>query len=204
MMLTKMKVRSYVLAAHGALSLGLGLVLLYLHATMTDLFLEVIATAIATTLLIAALMMAAATDWIAAFTCRVKHLHQVIFYVLAGLWFAAIGFYVGSYPDVSMRLLLVLAAAHAAISGAWSISFILERNHGFAGRVVVLILGLISFLFASTLFLSEHAGPSDAIALLGAYTCFIGAKMLFFALRLWRLSARGASPAPLLGTARRA
>ncbi len=187
-MLTQVKVRGYVLAVHGALALSLGLALLYLRATMTNLLFEVVATAVAITLSIAALMMAALTDWIAAFAARQKHIHKAVFYVLAGAFFAAIGFYAVWYPEVSMQLLLILAAVHAAVAGIWSIFFILEHNHTLAGKIAVFVVGLISFFFASTLALSQHASNSDAIALLGAYTIFIGLKMLFFAWRLRKMS----------------
>lgn len=66
-MLREMNIRTKVLAIHGVSAICLGLAFLYLRSTMTDLLVEVFAIVIAIMLSAAALLVAALTDWFAAF-----------------------------------------------------------------------------------------------------------------------------------------
>ena len=65
-MLRSLKIRSYVLAIQGVMILGLGVVFLYLRANMTEDVFNIVDVGIAIMFTVAALIVGALADWIAA------------------------------------------------------------------------------------------------------------------------------------------
>jgi uncharacterized membrane protein HdeD (DUF308 family) len=181
-MLTAIKIRTYVLAIHGSLAIGLGLAFLYLHAVMTNLFFEAAVIVVAIMLLAGALLLAAISEWFAAFSEWMKHVHRVIFQLLAGIAFAFVGFSLGYYPQITLQWLVVFAAIYAVASGISAFSFAFKAKHHPRERRVMYIFGTASVLFSGMMAgLSRNMDNPLAIALLGAYLCLVGTKMLFFA-----------------------
>lgn len=176
------KLRTVVLAIHGSAALLLGLCLLYLHAMMTNLLFEVFAVVIAILFCAAALILAAIMDWFAAFTAEMKRLHQVTFYLLAGVAFALAGVFLGTYPLVTMEWLVIFAVVHALIFGISAFVYAFRANHHPQKRHAMYFFGAISILFSGVMGgLMRYLDESSATAVLGWYLCFVGAKMLFFA-----------------------
>jgi uncharacterized membrane protein HdeD (DUF308 family) len=133
-MLTNTRIRIGVLVVHGVLALGLGLVFFYLRALMDSPLFETAAVTIAALLAAAALLLAAISDWFAAFSEGMKDVHRLVFYVLAGLTFAVTGVVVGYYPQNTMQWLLGLTAAHALVFGGAAFAFALRTGHDAAER----------------------------------------------------------------------
>lgn len=182
-MLREMTIRTRVLAVHGSLAVGLGLVFLYLHATMTNLLFEVLAIVIALMLAAAAFLIAAFTDWFAAFDGGIKkHVHRFIFYLLGGLAFALTGVFLGYYPEVTMPLLVAFAAVHALAFGVSGLLLARKAKHHKLEHRAMYLFGVLSVLFSATMAaLYRTLDNASATAVLGAYLCFVGAKLLFAA-----------------------
>ncbi|MBT9330793.1 hypothetical protein [Paracidobacterium acidisoli] len=196
------KIRRYVLAIHGGIFLLLGIALIYLRATMTMVLFETTAILIAVILSAASLLIAAVTDWAAAFATEVARLHKIIYYMLTGALLAVMGFYIATFPDRTMRIMLLMAAAHAAAMVLWSAFYLFHRGHTAGARASILIPGLGSLAFVVVFIRLQQTGDREATGLLGAYAAFIGAKMLFLAWRLKSLSETTAAETAHPGTQR--
>lgn len=181
-MTTAIKIRTGVLAVHGALALGLGLTFFYLRATMTNLLFEAIAITIAILLSAAALILAAITDWFAAFSEGITHLHRFTFYALGGLAFVLTGFFLGYYPQVSMQVLVWFAVIHALAFGVSALAFAFKAHHHPLERRAMYLFGTASVVFSGVMAgWVRDLDNLSATAVLGWYLCFVGVKMLFFA-----------------------
>lgn len=189
-MTTTDKLRTVVLAIHGSLALLLGLALLYLHATMTNLLFEAFAVLIAVLLSAAALILAAITDWFAALTAGMKKLHRVTFYLLSGIAFALAGVFLGSYPLVTMQWLVIFAVVHALAFGIFAFLYAARAHHHVRKRRAMYLFGTISILFSGTMAgMVRNLDDPSATGVLGWYLCFVGMKMLFVAWEPWYLPA---------------
>jgi len=174
-------VRTGVLIIHGGIALALGLSFVYLSATMTNPLFEVLAVVVAIMLATAALVLAAITDWFAAFSAGMKSAHRLTFYLLAGMAFALAGLFIGYYPAIYMQWLLGLAALHALIFGTSAFAFVFTAGHHQLERRAMAVLGTGSVLFSGTLTAwIPYLDDRSAVALLGAYLAFVGIKLLFF------------------------
>lgn len=181
-MLISRNMRTGVLTIHGGIALVLGLSFFYLSATMTNPLFEALAVIGAIMLATVALVLAAITDWFAAFSAGMKSAHRLTFYLLAGIAFALAGLFIGYYPDVYLRWLVAFAALHALIFGISAFAFALSAHHHKLERRAMYVFGTGSVLFSGAMagwiaFLDDRS----AIALLGAYLFFVGTKLLFFA-----------------------
>ena len=201
-MLKDLIIRKVVLSVHGVLALMLGLAFLYLGATMTNLLFEAVAVAIAIVLATAALILAAITDWFAAFSEGRKRVHRFVFYILAGVALAVTGVVLGYYPAVTMQWLLVLAAIHSLTFGISAFAFAMRPALQPIRPRCLYILGTLSILFSGVTasMATLDIGNPAAAATLGVYLCFVGAKMFFFA---WNLDRAISHQEPLPATAHR-
>lgn len=174
--------RTGVLAIHGGIALILGFAFLYLSATMTNPLFQALAVVAAIMLATAALVLAAITDWFAAFSAGMKSAHRLTFYLLAGMAFALAGVFIGYYPQVYMQWLVGFAALHALVFGTSAFGFALSTEHHKLERIAMAALGTVSVLFSGGLAAwIQYLNDQTAVALLGAYLFFIGIKLLFFA-----------------------
>jgi hypothetical protein len=187
-MLKDTKIRADVLAVHGFLALVLGLAFLYLGATMTNLFFEAVAIVVAFVLSAATLILAGLTDWVAAAGEGWKRAHRLIFYLLAGTALAGTGLALADSSRVTMRWLLVFGAVHGLAFGVATLIFASKLRRHTLERLFFYLFGAASVAFSGVLtyFAGSDIGNPAAAAMLGGYLCFIGAKMLFFALTLYR------------------
>jgi hypothetical protein len=175
-------VRTGVLTIHGGIALVLGLVFIYLSATMTNPLFEALAVVAAIMLATAALVLAAIIDWFAAFSAGTKSAHRITFYLLAGMAFALAGVFIGYYPAIYMQWLVGFAALHALVCGTSAFAFVLTAEHHQLGRRTMALFGTCSTLFSGALAAwIPYLNDQSAIALLGGYLSFVGVKLLFFA-----------------------
>jgi Short repeat of unknown function (DUF308) len=197
-MLVSRSVRTGVLTIHGALALGLGLAFFYLSATMTNMFFEAFAVVVAIMLAAAALILAAITDWFAALSIDMKNVHRVMFYLLAGAAFTLAGVFLGYYPAVYMQWLMAFAAIHALVFGIASFVSAFNPRHDRHQHEAMGVLGTISVLFSGAMAAwMKYLDDRSATAMLGAYLCFVGIKMLFLA---WNSHRAGMKPRKLTET----
>jgi Short repeat of unknown function (DUF308) len=197
-MLNEIRIRSFVLIAHGVLALVLGLAFFYLRATMSNIFFEALSVAITVVLAAAALILAGLTDWAAAFSEGIKHMHRLAFYLLSGLALAIAGFLTGTFTVITLRWLTGLAALHALVFGIYAVALAARACHPARDRGQMAVVGALSVMF-SALLAAQSIGFEDtsATVLMGSYLCFLGAKMLLLA---WNMRTRTAIPTPAVVT----
>jgi MFS family permease len=200
-MLRALKIQLRILVAHGSLALCLGVALLCLSASMTNLLFEAVAVIIALLMASKALILGALADWVAAWGEGTKHLQRSTFYLLSGLAFATVGVFLGVYAPLSLQWLILLAAIHALAFGLLGIVIALRaKGHGWERRAVFLF-GAVSIVFSGTMAgLARQLENRSATALLGVYFCFVGVKLFFLAWNLYqRITMGEAIPDPARG-----
>ncbi len=173
-----------------AVAIVFGLALLYLRAAMGNPLFEFLAAVLAVVLAIGVLLFAAATEWMAAYIFEINHLHKGIFLLLAGgLTASACLFMV--LPNVdSLHLLLLLATLHAFTLGCWSLFFARRVWRRTAHAAANISLGILSLAFAAAFYWTRPTDGRRAVALLGVYSCLIGIKLGYHALRILRTARR--------------
>ena len=184
-MFRSLKIRAYVLLVQGGMILALGLAFLYLRADMTDSVFDIGDVVVAVMLTVAALVVAALADWIAALGEGAEHFRRFTFYLLMGLGLLmAVGFLVYSHYR-TLALMLTFAAAHALIYSMSVFSFQLSHLHRAHHRGLLYLSAGISLAFAVAMAAFATADSNKlATALIGAYLCFVGVRMLH---QSWRL-----------------
>jgi hypothetical protein len=187
-MVRSLKIRTYVLSIQGVMILGLGLVFLYLRANMTDEVFNVVDAGIAILLTVAALIVAALADWIAALGEGVEHFRRFTFYLLAGFGLLMGGAFLTYSHYRTLALMLSFAGVHALIYSMSVFSFQLGHLHRAHHRGLLYLSGGVSLLFAITM-IAFATSDNDklATALIGAYLCFVGGRMLHQAWRLYEV-----------------
>lgn len=184
-MYRSLKIRSYVLGIQGALILGLGLVFLYLRANMTEEVFDIVDVGIAILLSVAALIVAALADWIAALGEGVEHFRRFTFYLLGGLGLLMGGAFLTYSHYRTLALMLSFAGVHALVYSMSVFSFQLSHLHRAHHRGLLYVSGGVSLLFAITMIAFATSDDDKlATALIGAYLCFVALRMLHQA---WRL-----------------
>jgi len=181
-MLRSIKLQQRILIFHGVLALCLGLALFYLRTTMTNQIFEAVAVVIAMTLAAAALVLGGIADWFAAWNEGTKHLHRVVFYLLAGLAFALTGVFLGIYSQVSMQMLVIFAAIHAVAFGVLALALSWRAGRHVLERRGMYLFGLVSIVFSGTMTgLARQLNDPAATTTLGVYFCFVATTLLFLA-----------------------
>jgi len=212
-MLKTLKIRTLVLSTHGALMLLLGLAFLYLRANMTNILFDVLDVGIAILLAVGVFLIAALVDWVAAIGEGIEHFRRFAFYLLGGIALALSGLLLIRFPTATVALLLLFTAAHALI---YSISILAFHRGPYRhaaqlasvshspipnkpfltkpslhkprlGAAANYLIGTISLLFALAMAtLATRDNDLAAMAILGAYLCFLGARTLLAAWNLHR------------------
>jgi hypothetical protein len=184
-MFRSLKIRAFVLAIQGVMILALGLVFLYLRANMTDEVSDIVEIGVAILLTVAALIVAALADWIAALGEGVEHFRRFTFYMLMGFGLLMGGAFLVYSHYRTLALMLMFAAAHALVYSMSVFSFQMSHLHRSHHRGLLYLSAGISLIFAVAM--AAFATSDDdkvAAALIGAYLCFVGARMLH---QSWRL-----------------
>jgi len=185
-MVRSLKIRTYVLSIQGVMIVGLGLVFLYLRANMTEEVFDVVDVGISIMLTVAALIVAALADWIAALGEMVEHFRRFAFYMLGGLGLLMGGAFLTYSHYRTLALMLSFAGVHALVYAMSVFTFELSHLHRAHHRGLLYLSGGVSLLFAITM-IAFATSDNDklATALIGAYLCFVGGRMLHQAWRLY-------------------
>jgi hypothetical protein len=184
-MFRSLKIRAFVLVIQGVLILALGLVFLYLRANMADEVFDVVDVGVAILLTVAALIVAALADWIAALGEGVEHFRRFTFYLLMGLGLLMVGSFLAYSHYRTLALMLSFAGVHALVYAMSVFSFQLSHLHRAHHRGLLFVSGGVSLLFAIAM-ITFATSDNDKLAtlLIGAYLCFVGVRMLH---QSWRL-----------------
>ena len=136
-------------------------------------------------LTVAALIVGALADWIAALGEGVEHFRRFAFYLLCGFGLLmGCAFLVYSHYR-TLALMLSFAGVHALVYAMSVFSFELSHLHRAHHRGLLYLSGGVSLLFAIAMIAFATSNDAElATLLIGSYLCFVGARMLHQA---WRL-----------------
>ena len=168
------------LTTQGLIVLGLGLAFLYLRTGMTNPLFEVVGIVAAVVLSGSALALAAITEWVLVYRSEASDPRRAVFYTLAGVLLATAALLLFYISDLSMQILLVVAAVQAAAAGFWNLFFVRSHLTGRVGRIGADVFGVVSLLFGGLLVYATRMDDRDAIGLLGLYLLVEGVKLMFF------------------------
>ncbi len=175
-------VKLEVLLIDGAVALFLGLALLYLQRTLTNLLFDVMAVVVALVLCIAAFLMMALVDFLAVVRVGAKQLGNVMFYSIVGLAFAACAALLAVGRVSTIDVLLAFVVVHGLISG--SLGMVAAHRTSFSRlvRIVSFCFAAISVSISGVV--AGSAGTLDdrsALSWVAFYLCLVGTKLLVLA-----------------------
>lgn len=176
----KIDIRLSVLFIDGVLALVLGLAVLYLAGVMANPFFEVFALIGVVLLSGAVLLLAAATDFLAAIGAGARRSREVPLYLLAAAAFTALAALLLFSSVDATRLIMVLVAAHGLIFGTATFFIARLRVRPAFEQSVYFVFATASVAIAG-LIAGFGNGMSDRaiVEWLGVYLCLVGAKLLF-------------------------
>jgi uncharacterized membrane protein HdeD (DUF308 family) len=170
--------RARLMLLHGYVMLALGLALFYVRATMTNLFFYVLGSAFALLLVAGSLLFIAGVDWICAagLGCRqVSRLRGLLFVSTA---VAACSVLLIFYPGTTVQMMCQLIAVYALLLSVGKFSLAKSWGGSKQGRAIMYILAVTALAFSACLVGFSGSDDRDSLAVLAAYSLFIGIQML--------------------------
>jgi hypothetical protein len=163
---------------HGFAMVALGLALLYIRATMTNLFYYVFGCAFAFLLVAASLLFIAVLDWICAAGLGPHQISRVRGLLFLGTAAAVSGIFLIVYPGSNIRMLCYFIAIYALLLSLGK--FRLARNWRGTKRqqAIMYVLASVAFTFSALLVAVAGQDERNALAVLASYSLFIGLQML--------------------------
>lgn len=178
--------RLTLIVAHGVAMIGVGLALLYVRATMTNIVFDVFGTIFALLLVAASLLFSAFLDWVCAVGMGVRHLKELRRYLLLSIFSAGCGLFFFLYPPASLRILCYCIAAYAIFLGIGKLRLVQHWNGGTYERFILSAFGFIAVCFSGVLASVANKEERDAVGVLGVYSFFVGLQMLLSTFYLYR------------------
>ncbi|MGH8604973.1 MAG: HdeD family acid-resistance protein [Gammaproteobacteria bacterium] len=106
--------------------------------------------------------------------------------LLQGIAGVAAGIMTFMWPGVSALVLLYIIAAWAIVTGILEIAAAVQLRKEIEGEWLLALGGIASLIFGVLLVAFPGAGALAVVWLIGAYSAFFGALLLFLAFRLRR------------------
>jgi uncharacterized membrane protein HdeD (DUF308 family) len=174
------------LMTNGIAMLGIGLVLLFIRATMTNLIFDAFGAIFALMLVAASLLFSALLDFVCLAGMRFHHLKELRRYLLLGMISAGAGLFFIFYPSASMQILCYFIAAYALFLGIGKLRLAQHWDCGSRERLVINVLGCMAVCFSGVLVAVASGDERNAIEVLGLYSLFVGAQMLLSTFYLYQ------------------
>jgi hypothetical protein len=173
-------VRGKLMMAHGLAMLTLGFALLYIRATMTNLFFYVFGGAFSLLLVAASLLFIAGIDWICATGLgrhQVSRLRGLLF-LSTGV--AACSLLIVFYPGATIRMICWILALYALALSVGKLSLARYWRGTQRKQRLMFALAGLSLAFSGTLAAVAFAGADDRaqLAAIAGYALFMGFQML--------------------------
>lgn len=182
MLADKSEIRLDVLAVNGTLTLILGLALFYLQGMMTNFLFDIIASVSAFMLCAAAFLMVGIVDFWAAVSFGIKRLHDVMFYLLLGVAFAACGIFVAFGSPDAIQVLVVFTIVHGLASGVLGFAAAQKPTFSYFERIAFYSFATASVVVSGTIAgLAKNLDDRSSVGWIGAHLCLVGFKLLFLA-----------------------
>ncbi len=170
--------RVKLMTIHGFTMFALGLALVYVRATMTNLLFDVFGGAFAMLLVAASLLFIAAVDWLCAAGLGRRQVSRLRGLLFVSTGVAAGGVFLILYPGGSVRLLCYVLALYALSLGVGKFGLARVWTGSQRQGVVLYILAGIAITFSVALAVFAGGRDRDALAVLAAYSLFMGLQML--------------------------
>ncbi len=181
---------------HGIAMLGVGIALLYIRATMTNVVFYVFGCLCALLLVSVSLLFSATLDWIYAAGIAPHHRTELKWYLLLSAVSGAGALFFAVAPSASIRLLCYFIAVHSLLLGVAKLRLARHWKRRMQEKIVVTLLGCITACFAVVLVAIANGNARNAIAVLAAYVIFVGMQALLYMVWLYRANiVPAASPA---------
>lgn len=176
------KVHTTVMVLQGLLTVGLGLTLFWISATMTNILFE-IAGCVATVLLTAAcLLVVGVIDCVGGLAIRKGHRRELHIYLLAGATSMIAGLFFWLNAEASVQILATLAGLHGLFWGAWDLRFASHLRDHPRERRLLRVLGGITIGLGVLLAAGMELSSWSAVTLLACYLTYIGVHILLIAM----------------------
>jgi hypothetical protein len=187
--------RVRLMATHGWAMLALGLALLYIRATMTNLLFYVLGGAFALLLVAASLLFIAAVDWICAAGLGCHQVSRLRGFLFLSTAAAACSVVLILYPGATVKMLCYVLAVYALSLSAGK--FGLARSWNGPGReqTIMYLLCGIGLAFSGALLAVAGQDERESLAVVGGYALFVGSQMLLSLYFLERQVLKAREPA---------
>jgi uncharacterized membrane protein HdeD (DUF308 family) len=180
-------IRFTLVVVHGIAMLALGLAILYIRATMTNIVFEAFGSIFALLLIAASLLFSSVLDWVCAAGCGPRHIRELRRYLFLSLLTAGVGLFFVIYPAASIEMLCYLSAAYALLLGIGKLQFAYHWECEQRQKRILYVFGAITICFSGGLAGIASQEERAAISMLGAYSIFVGIQMLVTVSYLYRV-----------------
>ena len=193
--------RVRLMVIHGWTMVGLGLALLYVRATMTNLLFYVVGGAFALLLVAASLLFIAGVDWICAIGLGCHRVSRLRGFLLVSTAAAACSVFLIFYPGATLQMLCYILAVYALSLSVGKVALARSWNGTARELTVMYILAGIGFVFAAALLAVAGRDERDSLAVVAGYSLFMGLQMLLSMYFLQWQVVRSMEPAARLNQA---
>jgi hypothetical protein len=183
--------RIRLMAIHGWTMLGLGLALLYVRATMTNLLFYVVGGAFALLLVAASLLFIAGVDWICAVGLGCHRVSSLRGFLLVSTAAAACSVFLILYPGANIQMLCYVLTVYALSLSVGKVALARSWKGTAREHTVMYILAGIGFAFAGALLAVAGQDERESLAVVAGYALFMGLQML---LSMYFLQWQGLEP----------
>jgi uncharacterized membrane protein HdeD (DUF308 family) len=170
--------RMRLMTIHGCIMLALGLALFYIRAMMTNLFFYVLGGALALLLVAGSLLLIAGVDWLCVVGLGWRQTKRLRSLLLVSTAVALCCLLLIFYPRGTIRLLCYVLATYSLLLGAAKLGFARSWNGSPGEHLVMYLMAGLALAFGGALLLVAPADNRDALAVIAAFSLFMGAQML--------------------------
>ncbi len=186
---------------HGFAMLALGLALLYIRATMTNLLFYVLGGAFAMLLVASSLLLIAGVDWICAAGLGFRQVSRLRGFLSLSTAVAACSVFLILYPGSSIRMLCYVLAVYALLLSLGKFGLARSWNGTKREQAVMYILAGVALAFSAALVAFAGQDDRESLALVATYSLFMGFQMLLTMYFLQQPAQKFIEPRPGLNQA---
>lgn len=170
--------RARLMATHGFAMIGLGIGLLYIRSSMTNVFYYVFGSAFAMLLFAASMLFIAVLDWLCAIGSSPHRPPTLRGLLLLSTIAAALSVFLVCVIGTTIQVICYLTAVYALLLSIGKFHLARFWNGSDPERKLMYLLALTGVLFACLLVVFAGQDERRAITVIAAYSLFLGLQML--------------------------
>jgi hypothetical protein len=194
--------RARLMLTHGYMMLALGIALFYVRATMTNFFFYVFGGAFALLLVAGSLLFIAAVDWICVAGLGCHQVSRLRGLLIVSTGAAACSVLLILYPGANVQMVCDVIALYALLLSAGKFSLARSWSGSVRERIIMYALAALALSFSAALVGFSGKDDRDSLAVLAAYSLFMGFQMLLTMYFLERQAGKMAGQGSELNHAR--